>query len=164
MKIRLASTFVAAAAAFATGCASAPGGMVTGTAPDDPNVARVALALDRYAESMRAMDSERIVATFEEDGAILGPDTPGIKGRPAIRESLESLQGFKVLDHRFRVKATHLDGGVATQDGDFEQSLSTPEGGQVRAHGDFQAVWDRQPDGGWLLRFVYAAPVIDERP
>ncbi|SRR6266852_3117821 len=58
---------------------------------------RISRAVRAYFLAIRAMDAEAFANTFAEDGTTFDPvDSPGITGRPAIREFLESIcKNFK---------------------------------------------------------------------
>lgn len=58
---------------------------------------RVSRVVRAYFLAIRAMDAEAFANTFAEDGTTYDPvGTPGITGRPAIREFLESIcKNFK---------------------------------------------------------------------
>ena len=58
---------------------------------------KISRAVRAYFLAIRAMDADAFANTFAEDGTTFDPvGTPGIKGRAAIREFLESIcQNFK---------------------------------------------------------------------
>src|SRR5216110_1882268 len=60
---------------------------------------RVSRAVRAYFLAIRAMDAEAFANCFAEDGTTYDPvDTPGITGRTAIREFLESIcKNFKTV-------------------------------------------------------------------
>jgi len=60
---------------------------------------RVSRAVRAYFLAIRAMDAEALANTFAEDGTTFDPvGTPGISGRTAIREFLESIcKNFKTV-------------------------------------------------------------------
>lgn len=66
--------------------------MSTEVAPD-----KISRAVRAYFLAIRAMDAEAFANTFAEDGTTFDPvNTPGITGRDAIREFLESIcKNFK---------------------------------------------------------------------
>jgi len=60
---------------------------------------RVSRAVRAYFLAIRAMDAEAFANTFAEDGTTYDPvGTPGVTGRAAIREFLESIcKNFKTV-------------------------------------------------------------------
>src|SRR5713101_1337120 len=58
---------------------------------------RISRAVRAYFLAIRAMDADAFANTFAEDGTTFDPvGTPGISGRAAIREFLESIcKNFK---------------------------------------------------------------------
>ena len=60
---------------------------------------KVSRAVRAYFLAIRAMDAEAFANCFAEDGTTYDPvDTPGITGRTAIREFLESIcKNFKTV-------------------------------------------------------------------
>jgi steroid Delta-isomerase len=66
--------------------------MSTPISPD-----KISRAVRAYFLAIRAMDAEAYANTFAEDGTTFDPEgTPGITGRPALREFLQSIcKNFK---------------------------------------------------------------------
>ena len=64
---------------------------------DQVSADRISRAVRTYFLAIRAMDAEAFANTFAEDGTTYDPvGTPGISGRSAIREFLESImKNFK---------------------------------------------------------------------
>jgi uncharacterized protein (TIGR02246 family) len=145
-----------AALAVLSGCAT------FGFQEDAP--ARIEAALQAYSGHMLAMDAERIAATFTPDGELQDRDRPPLKGRDAIRTFLKSFTGVKVEKNELKGVSLNLLGPGALQTGTFRQTARLADGKIVETKGTFEAEWERQADGSWLMSRMTTNPPPFEFP
>jgi uncharacterized protein (TIGR02246 family) len=140
----------AAALAVLSGCTT------FGFQEDAPE--RIEAALQAYSGHMLAMDADRIAASFTPDGELQDRDRPPLKGRDAIRAFLSSLTGVKVEENEMTGVTLNLLGPGATQGGTFRQKARLADGKTVETKGTFEAEWERQADGSWLMSRMTTNP------
>jgi ketosteroid isomerase-like protein len=76
-----------------------------------------------------------------------------------------ALQAYAVAEGK-EMKGTWLQllGPTATQRGTFRQRARLADGKVVESNGTFEAEWERQADGSWLLSRMTANPPPMEIP
>ena len=155
--VRIGSGMVSLAFALACGSGEREPGADT-SAPADTAEAVVARAVndawDAHIAAARAKDTAAVMAIYAPDVTYAVPPERPIVGRDAVRASeAEALATADVVD------ATHrtLDLRVV-DDRAYEIGMVT---GNVRRAGetthvafDFMVLWQRQPDGGWAIRYL----------
>ena len=107
---------------------------------------------------MRAMDADKLAASFTEDGEMQDRDHEPVKGREAIRTFLRSLSGVTVEENEVKGVSLQIVGPSALQAGTFRQKSRLAGGKVVESKGTFEAEWERQPDGSWLLARMATNP------
>ena len=120
--------------------------------------ARIESALRAYSANMRAMDAGKIAASFTEDGEMQDRDREPVKGREAIRTFLRSISGVTVDENEVKGVSLQIVGPSALQTGTFRQKSRLADGKVVESKGTFEAEWERQPDGSWLLARMTTNP------
>ncbi len=140
---------LAVLAAF-SGCGSLA---IEGDAP-----ARVDAALKAYSASLLAMDADGIAAAYTPEGELQDPGHPPVTGPDAIRAFLRSFTGVTVEEQEFKVSALQVVGPDALQRGTFRQKARLADGKTVESKGTFEAEWERQPNGTWLLARMTTNP------
>lgn len=80
----------------------------------------LAAVLRGYEQGWRARDADALAALFAEDGFILRPNRPPVRGREAIREAYSGSGGPLVLRaYAYEVSDSigYIIGGFATEEG-----------------------------------------------
>lgn len=118
---------------------------------------------EAYNGTLRAGDVEGWLDTLTDDCVFLAPGTPAVRGRDAIREWANQtfLEPFHVeLDYDF--EDLNFAGDWAHCWGWFRQTLTPRAGGDVvLVVGKFLDVFQRMPDGEWLLaRVAFSADTV----
>lgn len=102
-------------------------------------------ALDRvlrdYEAGWRAFDADALAALFSDDGFVLRPGHPPVRGREAIAKTYEGLGGPLHL----RALAFEQDGSVAYIIGGYRGRA------QGRDSGKFVLALRRDADGNWWI-------------
>ncbi len=148
--VRARACFALAALAALAGCGS--------LAMQEEAPARIEAALQTYSASVLAMDADRIAAAFTPDGELQNPGREPLKGPEAIKAFLKSFTGVKVEENELKGVSLQIVGPSALQDGTFRQKTRLANGEVVEAKGTFEAEWERQPDGSWLLARMTTNP------
>jgi ketosteroid isomerase-like protein len=107
---------------------------------------------------MLAMDSRGIAAMFAEDGELVNPSRPPVRGRAAIEQYLSGFSDFHVLSNVDEPLSIVVDGDSALQTGTYRQSVRTPKGKVFETAGRFEIAWVRDKSGEWLLSQVATFP------
>ena len=144
-----------ALAALALGAALAGCGSL-GLQEDAP--ARIEAALEAYSAGLRAMDADRAAAWFTADGELQHPGRDPIKGPDAIRAFLKSFEGVTVEENELKSVTLQIVGLGALQTGTFRQRVRLASGKVVETKGTFEAEWERQADGSWLIARMATNP------
>jgi uncharacterized protein (TIGR02246 family) len=94
-------------------------------------------------------DAEVIAQAYTEDAEWYVPETPVIKGRPAIARAWKANVGSGRNRLRIEVAEVEQNGDRAHEVGRF--TISGPDGAVLSA-GKHMVLWARQPDGAWKTR------------
>jgi uncharacterized protein (TIGR02246 family) len=119
---------------------------------------QVIAQLARYEDGIRRMDSARVASLFDAAGEIDHAGGTPIRGPMAIKTFLDSYAAYRVLNHANRARTTIVMDDRATQSGDYDQTVITPEGKSIHAAGTFEATWLREADGSWRLLRMHTEP------
>jgi len=109
---------------------------------------------EAWRQAIIAGDSPRLAALFTPDGLLLGLDGMVAQGRPEIQRVFEAFaKHARYLEGGIQVQKLDLQEDVAVEIAEFTWNRSLdggPPTGPQKGHA--LAVWQRQPDGTWLLR------------
>jgi len=139
-----------AALAALSGCGS--------LAIEDDAPARIEAALQAYSGRVVAMEADRIAAAFTADGEVQEGDQPPVKAPDAIRASFASRAGAKIEENVLKGTSLQIVGPSALQAGTFRQKTRLADGTVVETTGTFEAEWERQADGSWLIARMTTNP------
>ena len=102
-----------------------------------------------FAERASAGDIEGLIALYEDEATLVGPDGVAATGKQAIREHLEQLLAMTP-----RITPVHsrtmVVGDIALMSGGWQLRLGTGEGGEASFESSSTEVARRQHDGSWL--------------
>jgi uncharacterized protein (TIGR02246 family) len=109
-------------------------------------------------KAANASEWGKVAALYTEDGVLLAPNLPAIKGRKAIEDY---MAGFPpISDMAFEI--LEVDGGrdIAYVWGNYSMTIK-PEGADpIHDKGKFLEIRKKQSDGSWLiLRDMYNSDV-----
>lgn len=114
------------------------------------------MAADRgWYEAYAASDSPADVFAGQvvDDARLLPPGAPRADGREAVREviaQLESLPGFSVS---WAPAIAEVGGGgdLGYTIGSYQMTVPGPDGEPATVVGKYLTVWEKQPDGRWMV-------------
>ncbi len=142
------------AAVLCPGAALALEGQDAAPAPD-PDRQAIADAWAGYRDALMKKDAAAIAALFTEDGALLAPGMPDIKGRKTLEGFL--LAGFsnaKVTDASGTTLELHVYGSAAYELGTYTQTVENLQGESRTSSGRYAAFWVKGDDGHWRIRRI----------
>jgi uncharacterized protein (TIGR02246 family) len=138
-----------AAVAALTGCGS--------LAMQEDAPARIEAALQAYSRSLAARDAGRAAAAFTPDAELQNPGGVSLKTPEDIRKFFDEFLGANAFEAEMKGVSLQVVGPSALQTGTFRFRSARPEM-KVAAEGTFEAEWERQPDGSWLLARLQTNP------
>ncbi len=108
------------------------------------------------AAATRAMDNDAILALWEDGGTSLLPDTPPIKGKPAMRSFLadlgRQLRGARMRKFELACHAIQINGGWASEWCEEHQMIAFANGRPpFNGTGRMLLVLHRGPNQAWRL-------------
>ncbi len=129
---------------------------ISGCAPQVDVAAEEAAIRDTYAgclKASQAMDIERVLSCWADDGSAFPPNAPIATGKEAIRPFYSEWfanPGFALSSQQTKVEVSRA-GDLAYDVGAYELTLNDPQGKPVTDRGKFVHVWKKQPDGSWRV-------------
>jgi len=135
------------AAALLLAAACAPAAPATLTDAD-----RQAIEAQRqvFKEAAEAADWTRLVALYTEDARVLPPNGRMVTGRIALRELFSSFP--PIGNFVLATQEVHGGGDLAIVRGTYSMTLMPPGAPAAIADtGKFVEMWQKQPDGTWLI-------------
>jgi ketosteroid isomerase-like protein len=139
MRLRIALSFLLAAASFAT--AQQPPEPPAASLPSVKLPSELARVLADYEAGWRAGDGAALARLFAEDGLVLGNGAPPVRGRAAIQQYYKGPGGPLVL----RAFAFATEGPVGYILGGFSRQDGQPDIGK------FTLTLRKGSDGRWLI-------------
>ena len=99
-----------------------------------------------------AGDMDAILATFEENGVLIGQPGMAAQGTPALRTA---FAGFMAIKPQITVTAHEViqADDIALHNSTWTMTGTTPDGSAIEQSGYSVVVLRRQDDGAWL-RFI----------
>jgi len=127
---------------------------VSGCAPQVDMEAERA-AVHKFHDECMAAIPNGIVDCFAEDGQLLPPKAPPIKGKSAIGELVAQVTGdpnFSASHDIVNIEVSH-SGDLAYIHYTYELILSDPDGNPIAEQGNAIYILKKQPQAGWKFLF-----------
>jgi uncharacterized protein (TIGR02246 family) len=105
--------------------------------------------VDRWLKLVKAKDAAGISELYAEDGAVMPPNAPIGKGRPAIQQTWQSMMATPGFDLVFTPEQIVLSsaGDMALDRGTYRLTIA-PAGTTITDTGKYVVVW-RKVGGEW---------------
>ena len=104
----------------------------------------------KFDKDMLARNLPALVSVYTEDGVLMPPNAPIVRGRVAIRQFFEEFP--KVTEFIQNAIEIEGEGDLAYPWGTYELAMLPPDAtAPVKDRGKVLGVWHRQPDGSWLV-------------
>jgi len=124
----------------------------------DPAESQLRAALERYQGLVLNTDVSRLADMFEAQGELSRDDQKPQVGHDAIAAALKAQFALaQPVEFELHAASTSVQTGSATQRGSYRQTLHAADGAAIKEEGSFDAQWQHQPDGRWLLRRMHTA-------
>lgn len=112
--------------------------------------AEIASVYPQYLAAWQGTDPAAIAAFFAQEAVVTVPDGTTFTGKADIQSrwiapGLPTMSEFNVVPESFE-----MSGDRITETGTFS-FRQTSEGESEMVSGSYQEVWQRQPDGAWLI-------------
>ena len=140
--------FAADAMLTVIGCAL----MINGDARMKSNEAAIRAMGEKYAEYVNSGDLERYMSVWAEEGIQMPPNAPAVSSRESIRLAMMPLfDGFH-LKMSINDQEIKIAGDWAYSRGTYALDMTPKAGGDsIHVDGKALTIWQRQPDGSWLI-------------
>jgi uncharacterized protein (TIGR02246 family) len=112
---------------------------------------QVVASLARYRQLIIDVDAERLADMFVADGELSHDAEKPYLGQNQIRTFLRTFAGYKIQEYELRADSTAVEKETAKEHGTYAQVVIPPNGSPIKASGEFDATWQHQADGRWLL-------------
>jgi len=135
--------------AFASTACQPPAEQIASGELSDEDLAAIGEASQMVVQGYLASDWTAVVAVLTEDAVWMPPNQPAREGRADIQEWLSPQT---VTDFELTALETGGRGGFAYTRGSFSITF-TAEGmaGSVSDTGKYVEIWQKGPDGSWLV-------------
>lgn len=138
--------FLLAAALLATGCASMGGAQVKAD-----EAALVAMG-DKYVENVNSGDVATYMTAWAEDGIQMPPNAPSVYGKDKIWQAMIPVFDNFYTKMSINTEETKVTGDWGYARGTYLFDLTPKAGGDpIHVDGKFLTIYQRQPDGSWLI-------------
>lgn len=149
-RLRLLLPLVCLLAASACSVRSAHEIDLSGSRPDDGEIAQIRELGGRVSTSYMAGDIESIVQLYTPDAVLFPTNSEMIRGHEAIRRFWTLAPGMRVTRHRLTPTEIRIDGDHAYDYGTYEMAGERNGTAWGPQHGKYVVVWRRTPEG-WRM-------------
>ncbi len=110
----------------------------------------VLVADQQWEKASEAKDVDKAVSFYADDGVMLEPGTPIVKGKDAIRQAWQRFFADPAFALTWRADAVQVaqSGDLAYTRGTFDLRYSGPDGKPASMHGKYMTVW-KKIGGKW---------------
>jgi uncharacterized protein (TIGR02246 family) len=115
----------------------------------------------RYDANYAAKDSAAMALVYADDGELVSPAGPIVRGRDAIRAYYVKRFASGARGHAIKVLEVHVQGDGGYGINQFSVTVPGPNGALHEEHGTIVTAYRHEPDG-WHLSLV--APSVPEMP
>jgi uncharacterized protein (TIGR02246 family) len=115
----------------------------------------------RYDANYAAKDSAAMAMVYADDGELVSPAGPIVRGRDAIRAYYVKRFASGARSHAIKVLEVHVQGDGGYGINQFSVIVPGPNGALHEEHGTIVTAYRHEPDG-WHLSLV--APSVPEMP
>jgi uncharacterized protein (TIGR02246 family) len=115
----------------------------------------------RYDANYAAKDSAAMAMVYADDGELVSPAGPIVRGRDAIRAYYVKRFASGARSHAIKVLEVHVQGDGGYGINQFSVTVPGPNGALHEEHGTIVTAYRHEPDG-WHLSLV--APSVPEMP
>lgn len=107
----------------------------------------------QYDSNYAAKNPTAMAALYADDGVLVSPAGPIVKGRDALVEYYKKRFASGALGHHINVREVHVQGNGGYSIATFSVTVPQESGKLREEQGSIVAVYQRDPDG-WHMRLV----------
>lgn len=108
-----------------------------------------------WLKAYRSKDAKQAAAFYDEQGAMLAPNAPRLRGRKALEEFI--AKSFTMGDYKISWRPNKVDvarsGELGYTSGTYRMSFRDVSGKVFADRGKYLMVWRKQRKGGWKVLF-----------
>ena len=121
--------------------------------PDDSLQKVIRAQNAKVIDALITGDAQAYADMFVDDGFVMTPGTPTIRGQKNILNSRRDvLSKVKVLDARLDTISIEQKGAIAWEIGRFYYELKAEKGEKRSISGKYLVIWEQQSNGSWKIR------------
>lgn len=136
---------------FVLACAEQPAPSTSDTAgAPAATSADVAAVRDAWLAAAAKDDAAAVAAMYTDDAIFVATEAPAARGRAAIQQALAESFPISAVD-TVDSKEVVVSGDVAYDYGEYQQTVTPPNGTPQTVRGHYVVVLRRQADGSWKL-------------
>ncbi|MGH7561750.1 MAG: YybH family protein [Gemmatimonadales bacterium] len=120
-------------------------------------------ALDAYMVAARAVDADRMAASYTLDAMLFEPGIQPVRTRDSIRAFMASFPGVRVDTAEAVPDTIAVYGRTAYLWGSYYEVLTFPGQPVSSQRGKFVTEWRREPGGPWLIHRFFRVPLPSPR-
>jgi uncharacterized protein (TIGR02246 family) len=126
--------------------------VMTGTvlAADGKQV--VEIATRQWLDAFNAGQAKALPAMYTTDAVLLADGSEPITGRAGIQKYWEGALKMGLKEHTFAPITVKQEGNIAYQAANWTLMAPKEGGGSTQATGSAVHVFEKQPDGKWLIK------------
>jgi uncharacterized protein (TIGR02246 family) len=103
-----------------------------------------------YLAAMKANDADALGRLLTETALFMPPNESNLVGKKAIVAWMDGVsKQARTTDVSVSGREVMVSGDLATERGSFVWKLQQPGGAVIEDHGNYLAIWRKQPDGSW---------------
>jgi uncharacterized protein (TIGR02246 family) len=126
--------------------------MPKSSAGPESDAAAIARTRDALLEAVNGSDLAGVLAVWTDEGVLMPPHHPSVRGRLEIERYFSRLFGERRFEFAFTTSRLHVSGDVAVERVEYVASAWPGQGGSTdRDAGKGIHVYRRETDGSWKL-------------
>lgn len=104
-----------------------------------------------FAKTLVAKNADAAANMYTEDGSLLNPNEPTIKGRANIKKDFQGLINNGLVDLTINIDESGSADDLGYQIGNYELKFKDSTGNIAAFKGRFTEILKRDKDGKWLV-------------
>jgi uncharacterized protein (TIGR02246 family) len=133
-------------------CNQAPPAATAAPDTHDADVKAINDNETQWNSDWAAKDGDKILAHYADDAVLMTPGTEALKGKDAIKGSLNGMLADKALSLTFKASTVEVakSGDIAYTQGDYKMTMTDPATHKAaNDHGTYVTTYRKQSDGSW---------------
>jgi len=119
--------------------------------PADELKAAIQAEQNRYAELVAGADVDALLGMYNDDAALIPPDTDRIEGKEALRAAFEQWFEMGSWSVSYTTERVIQAGEMVIDIGNYTSILRTTARTEMKESGKSLYLWKKDPDGNWKI-------------